>query len=386
MINNYTKMKLKQKIYNHANYLTWNTSLLIVTLFILFNNWGTNPVLYIFPALFAISIFLVFISNNAVKILLNIIGYIIILVIVSLAFTQPLNVDTSGLLSSIWFGILMANVFLTLTLTYIIKTTINRHFLVLKTTITNLLLVLLSGYLYTLTSEITNEQLINFLIGSIFTVFIITTIITTIILLFNNRSYYFSPTSKKLLSTKHRTLKKEKTNDIADMEKTFVNKVYNTTKNTGFTFKVFTASNRLQGYLYKNDMTFVLLPIDIIAHLNTNNKNIFKSTRIRRKSFDKIIYSIINRYSGVNAIPSVPIVLTIIIMNNGIKDTFVHTVKTGETDIDVNFVPIGVFDKWIKDVNNGNSNVVFPVLEDKKKDKRENDKNMTLVDDDYFDN
>ena len=382
-------MKLKQKVYNSANMLTWNLSLFIVTTIILLNNRDV-PILYVFPAIFASVIILTFFSQSVAKFFLNVMYGLFILVIATFVFQQPLNIDSSGILSSIWFGIVLSNTFLVLTMGYFVKNTYNKLFIALVTTVINVAVVIVLGYGQTVMRSMDNNEIAALLIKDIFAVFAIIAILTGLLFFFNNKSYALSMKKNKVLSRAHTTLKKEKTPHIKDMEKTFVEEVFENTERTGFMFKVFNASNRKQGYIYKDNKTFVLLPVEITAQLNFNNANIFKGSGVRRKTFNKILYSFVNKYSAIGSIPSVPIVFTLVVMgeNENLQKAFTYELKTPTETLHLNIVPLSNFKQWLNDVDNETTerDILFPELSDKAKKSRDENKVLAQVNKDYIEN
>lgn len=389
MINSYTKMKLKQKVYTNANMLTWNLSLFIVTAIILLNNRDV-PILYVFPAIFASVIILTFFSQSVAKFFLNVMYGLFILMIAAFVFQQPFDIDSSGILSSIWFGIVLSNTFLVLTMGYFVKNTYNKFFIAFITTVINVAVVLVFGYGQTIMSGMDNNEITALLIKDIFAIFIIVAILTGLLFFFNNKSYALSMKKNKVLSKAHTTLKKEKTPHIKDMEKTFVEEVFENTERTGFMFKVFNASNRKQGYIYKDNKTFVLLPVEITAQLNFNNANIFKGSGVRRKTFNKILYSFVNKYSAIGSIPSVPIVFTLVVMgeNENLQKAFTYELKTPTETLHLNIVPLNNFKQWLNDVDNETTerDILFPELSDKAKKSRDENKVLAQVNKDYIEN
>lgn len=382
-------MKLKQKVYTSANMLTWNLSLFIVTAIILLNNRDV-PILYVFPAIFASVIILTFFSQSVAKFFLNVMYGLFILMIAAFVFQQPFDIDSSGILSSIWFGIVLSNTFFVLTMGYFVKNTYNKFFIAFITTVINVAVVLVFGYGQTIMSGMDNNEITALLIKDIFAVFAIVAILTGLLFFFNNKSYALSMKKNKVLSKAHTTLKKEKTPHIKDMEKTFVKEVFENTERTGFMFKVFNASNRKQGYIYKDNKTFVLLPVEITAQLNFNNANIFKGSGVRRKTFNKILYSFVNKYSAIGSIPSVPIVFTLVVMgeNENLQKAFTYELKTPTETLHLNIVPLNNFKQWLNDVDNETTerDILFPELSDKAKKSRDENKVLAQVNKDYIEN
>lgn len=373
-----TYLKLKSRVYEHGNILTWLVVIFIVSTALVahghFSGTLDSPFLFFIPSLALTTAIAIVATKSALRFFGNILSYVFVAVICFAVAMSAIAYSPSGLLSGVWIAAILAGVFGTLALAFIIKSTVNPHHMAALSAIVNTVSVM--GLLFAVAyifpdMQTTAETLALQLVGISL---VVSLVVSFAVFFINSRAYKLSFSSDKVLAKDW--LKDE------EFETEVLAKVDNIVSNKGYNYNTYSVHGKRNAYVYRDNQTFVFIPLKISFKEHDMAKSLHRNAKMRQVTFEKIITSVINRFSGLYVLPAVPVIPVFIVPNDKIKRVISYELRFSNFSSAL-FIPSRQLNNWLDSVNNGDNDkfvAVFPELSDKEKSRREDFKFFTPID------
>lgn len=368
-MNNNAFIRIKSRIYEYGNILTWLSVIFIISLALALRSFSEEDIqsnfLFILPGVAAFAILTIVFTKSALTFFGNIMAYAFVGVIAFSVTMAAVAYSPSGLLSGVWLTTILAGVFGTLALSYIIRSSVNPHHLAALSAVVNVLTVMLSLLAFAYISPDSTISAETLALRLSILGLVVSLIISSISILVCSRAY-------KTSFSKNKVLAKNWLED-KDFEDSTIENIEGIVGKKGYSFSTFKFNNKRNGYGFKDNKTVLFVPLSIAFKETEMTKGLAKNAKVRKKTFDKIIISVINRFSGVYTLPTLPMLIVFVVPENSINRVLSYKLGDSVYADSVLFMPVKQIANWIDDIEKGNSRyvAVFPDISEKELAKRE---------------
>lgn len=366
---NNTFIKIKSRIYEHANILTWLSVIFIISLALGLRGYNveekTSAFLLVLPGIAAFTILAIVFTKSALSLFGNIIACVFIAVVAFSVVTASLAYSPSGLLSGVWFTTILAGVFGTLALSYLLRSFINPYHLAALSSVINVLTVMFSlltfAYIFpqsTITAEMLGLRLT--LLG-----LVVSLVVSFVSIYVSSRAYKTSFSKNKVLAKDWLENNEHTDNTLLSLEGV-VNK-------KGYTFETFKYNGHRNAFAFKDNQSILFVPLEIAFKEKEMTKSLARNAKVGKKTFDKIISSVVNHFSGVYSLPSIPVLIIFVVPEGTINRVVAYKAGNSTYSDSIVFMPEKEVARWLEDIEKKDSMyvAVFPELNEKEKNARD---------------
>lgn len=366
---NNTFIKIKSRIYEHANILTWLSVIFIISLALGLRGYNveekTSAFLLVLPGIAAFTILAIVFTKSALSLFGNIIACVFIAVVAFSVVTASLAYSPSGLLSGVWFTTILAGVFGTLALSYLLRSFINPYHLAALSSVINVLTVMFSlltfAYIFpqsTITAEMLGLRLT--LLG-----LVVSLVVSFVSIYISSRAYKTSFSKNKVLAKDWLENNEHTDNTLLSLEGVVSKK--------GYTFETFKYNGHRNAFAFKDNQSILFVPLEIAFKEKEMTKSLARNAKVGKKTFDKIISSVVNHFSGVYSLPSIPVLIIFVVPEGTINRVVAYKAGNSTYSDSIVFMPEKEVARWLEDIEKKDSMyvAVFPELNEKEKTARD---------------
>lgn len=366
---NNTFIKIKSRVYEHANILTWLSVIFIISLALGLRGYNaeekTSAFLLVLPGIAAFTILAIVFTKSALSLFGNIIACVFIAVVAFSVVTASLAYSPSGLLSGVWFTTILAGVFGTLALSYLLKSFINPYHLAALSSVVNVLTVMFSlltfAYIFpqsTITAEMLGLRLT--ILG-----LVVALVVSFISIYVSSRAYKTSFSKNKVLAKNWLENNEHTDNTLLSLEGVVSKK--------GYTFETFKYNGHRNAFAFKDNQSILFVPLEIAFKEKEMTKSLARNAKVGKKTFDKIISSVVNHFSGVYSLPSIPVLIIFVVPEGTINRVVAYKAGNSTYSDSIVFMPEKEVARWLEDIEKKDSMyvAVFPELNEKEKTARD---------------
>lgn len=366
---NNTFIKIKSRIYEHANILTWLSVIFIISLALGLRGYNveekTSAFLLVLPGIAAFTILAIVFTKSALSLFGNIIACVFIAVVAFSVVTASLAYSPSGLLSGVWFTTILAGVFGTLALSYLLRSFINPYHLAALSSVINVLTVMFSlltfAYIFpqsTITAEMLGLRLT--LLG-----LVVSLVVSFVSIYVSSRAYKTSFSKNKVLAKDWLGNNEHTDNTLLSLEGVVSKK--------GYIFETFKYNGHRNAFAFKDNQSILFVPLEIAFKEKEMTKSLARNAKVGKKTFDKIISSVVNHFSGVYSLPSIPVLIIFVVPEGTINRVVAYKAGNSTYSDSIVFMPEKEVARWLEDIEKKDSMyvAVFPELNEKEKNARD---------------